>query len=125
MPTGYTYLIQESVSFDKFLMNCAKAFGACVSMRDDPSNKEIPEKFEPSDYHIQAIEKTKRKLKELVFAQYDDIKLNKKAEEEFKKEQRRINNSIKKKRGIKRKYKQMLSKVKKWQPPTPDHQKQK
>ena len=34
MPTGYTYKIGEGASFKEFVMACARAFGACVEMRD-------------------------------------------------------------------------------------------
>ena len=54
MPTGYTAEVQKGISFDKYALNCARAFGALVSMRDEPSDKEIPEKLEPSDYHFKA-----------------------------------------------------------------------
>jgi hypothetical protein len=49
MPTGYTAkLMSEGESFEKFVMRCARAFGALVEMRDEPWGAEIPERFEPS-----------------------------------------------------------------------------
>lgn len=51
MPTGYTADIKDGISFEQFVLNCAKGFGACISMRDLPSDTPIPEEFQPSSYH--------------------------------------------------------------------------
>ena len=58
MPTGYTAkLMEQGQTFPEFIMSCARAFGALIMMRDDPANAPIPEKFEPSDYHVRALKK--------------------------------------------------------------------
>lgn len=48
MPTGYTADVQSGkvTDFAEYAMNCARAFGALVLMRDDPSDADIPERFE-------------------------------------------------------------------------------
>lgn len=54
MPTGYTAAVQDGkvTTLRQFAMTCARAFGACIMMRDDPSDAEIPERFEPeTEYH--------------------------------------------------------------------------
>lgn len=54
MPTGYTQkLMENGQSFPDFVLGCARAFGACVMMRDDPQDTPIPE-FKPSDYNAKA-----------------------------------------------------------------------
>lgn len=54
MPTGYTADIKDGISFETYAMNCARAFGACVSLRDKPSGgKVIPDAFEPSDLDVE------------------------------------------------------------------------
>ena len=54
MPTGYTQKLMESgQSFPDFVLGCARAFGACVTMRDDPQDTPIPE-FKPSDFNAKA-----------------------------------------------------------------------
>jgi len=56
MPTGYTAkLVENGQSFKEFAMGCARAFGACIEMRDDPQDAPIPEEFKPSDYHAKAL----------------------------------------------------------------------
>ena len=51
MPTGYTSKIADGIGFKDFALSCARAFGACIEMRDDPSDKPIPNEFKPNDYH--------------------------------------------------------------------------
>lgn len=58
MPTGYTADVQDGkiTTLDQFAWRCARAFGACVEMRDDPQTAKIPERFEPNtDYHDKEI----------------------------------------------------------------------
>src|ERR1700759_3469611 len=59
MPTGYTYTIEQGCSFEEYVWGCARAFGACVMMRDDPADKPIPEKFEASDWNAKRLEEAK------------------------------------------------------------------
>ena len=65
MPTGYTDAIKDGITFQQFAMNCARAFGACVTMRDDPSDKPIPERFEPSAWHKERLGDAYAALSEL------------------------------------------------------------
>lgn len=66
MPTGYTEkLMSEGQSLPDFVMLCARAFGACILMRDDPLDAPIPEKFEPSDYHLKARAEAEAEVKRL------------------------------------------------------------
>lgn len=48
--TGYTYPVikGEITNFRDFALSCARAFGALITMRDDPKDKPIPEVIEPS-----------------------------------------------------------------------------
>lgn len=66
MPTGYTADISKGITFEQFILNCARAFGACVSLRDEPGGGEaIPASFEASDYHPNAIVKERAIILEL------------------------------------------------------------
>lgn len=53
MPTGYTAPVQSGEVSDlrTFAMQCARAFGALVSMRDDPKNAKIPDRLEICSWH--------------------------------------------------------------------------
>ncbi len=53
MPTGYTQAIVDNpnLSFKSFVLQCSRAFGALVTMRDDDNNAPIPDEIKPDDYH--------------------------------------------------------------------------
>jgi len=110
MPTGYTYKIGEGISFEDFVLLCARQFGACIMQRDDNANDK-PKLQKPSDHY-------EKKLKKY-------IKYKKPTKTDFKKY---VNKSIKElekdnknKTVLRKKYENMLKNVKSWQPPTSDH----
>lgn len=68
MPTGYTYPVKdgEVTTLRAFTLLCARAFGATISMRDDPMDKAIPDKFSPdTKFYDGQIEEYKKELAEL------------------------------------------------------------
>jgi len=119
MPTGYTAGIGEGISFEDFIMECAKAFGACITMRDAPKDKAIPT-FEPSIYNKERLKEAKLKLGRLKGMVQEDT--TKEARLEYEKTLRDAQEGIEKNMALKEKYRAMLSKIKAWTPPTPDHQ---
>lgn len=120
MPTGYTSEIYhgEEVSPKDFLLTCARAFGATISMREEPLNAEIPE-FEPSNYYKDALTKelseldryTNMSLKgvEMVVDTLYQNQLN-----EYKK----ISDNQKQ---LLKRYTKLLECIKEWEPPTSEH----
>jgi hypothetical protein len=64
MPTGYTSRVQNGkiTTLRDFALSCARAFGACIDMRDAPHDAPIPEKFEPHDYHEKELKKAEEQL---------------------------------------------------------------
>ena len=119
MPTGYTYNIKDGISFKEYAMNCAKAFGACITMGDEQLNKEIPDEFKPSSYHkdrIDEIQKEINELTKLTEKQIKEICLN-----EYEEEKRRKDNRIKENSNLLNKYENMLKQAKKYNPPSKDH----
>ena len=120
MPTGYTSDIKDGITFERFIMNCARGFDALITMRDDPSDAEIPTEFLPTDYHI-------NKLAELQpeFEHIKTLTVEEAAKEARDKYDEKIvynQKKIKENNNLKQKYEAMLSKAKNWQPPTSDHQ---
>lgn len=119
MPTGYTHLIQQDISFKKFVMACARNFGALVTMRDTPMDAKIPEEFEPCDYHkkeLEEIEKRLECLKKMVVKEAHE-----EAEKEYKEKLKYKEERIREYQKIRKKYLNMRTKVKQWNPPTEDH----
>lgn len=124
MPTAYTNFVadNENLTFPEFAMLCAREFGALASMRDEPLDAPVPERFEPDDFY--------RKQYEAAKAEYDDFIANPPTEEELSKEydeyvatqKEQYAEIIANKREKRERYNRMLTKVLKWQPPTPDHE---
>ena len=58
MPTGYTAGVAtgEIKDFKTYALQCARAFGACIMLRDEPMSDEIPE-FKPSDHYEKSLAK--------------------------------------------------------------------
>jgi len=119
MPTGYTRQIKDGISFQQFAMSCARAFGACIMMRDDPADKSIPEKFEPSTYNSRELNKAQKELEKINKLSIEEGK--REAITEFADEIQRRNRDIEENRKLINQYKDMLQQVEQWQPPTPDH----
>ena len=111
MPSGYTAAIANDISFKEFVMNCARAFGACIELRDSP-NKEIPERFYPSDYHLKEIERITKDIEEL--EALSEAELTKRCEEEYIESEKSRLDTIEKKNLLLEKYNKMLNKVHSW-----------
>jgi hypothetical protein len=121
MPTGYTAAISKGISFEKFTMDCARAFGALIVMRDEPADAPIPDEFQPSDYHLKELEKLYEERKKLTGMALKDGAAKKMAEEEYEKVYKYWEDSNKQRLELKNKYNEMLAKVVAWEPPTADH----
>ena len=117
MPTGYAAPVQKGeTTFNEFVMNCARAFGACITLRD--SNAPIPEEFEASNYHVKEHAEAVATLDKL-----KDIDADAKALEAYAEEMTIYNERVARMDVEKRRYSDMLQEVKDWTPPTSDHTK--
>lgn len=67
MPTGYTAPVGDGTvtEFQQFALQCARAFGALITMRDDPMDAPIPDEFTPSTHHTEQLAKATTRLAEL------------------------------------------------------------
>lgn len=120
MPTGYTADIKDGISFKTYAMNCARAFGACIELRDEPGGGEqIPEAFAPSDYHAKAAQKARDELAAvLAMSPAETERAAAKAWDAA--ETSRIT-TMQAKVAQRVAYEAMLSKVQAWTPPTEEH----
>jgi len=122
MPTGYTADVQSGkiTEFKDFAMQCARAFGALVMMRDDPSGATIPERFEPQImYYDDKIAECEARLATLKAMSPEEVRqasLDAHAKAMEKWHERRQERELHRQR-----YEAMLAKVRAWHPPTPDH----
>jgi len=120
MPTGYTAAIQHGISFERFIMDCARAFDFCVSIRDEvPGGDAIPLVFQPNLYHFHAMELLTQELKELQDMSDDEAEAAATKEWELKEWERK--KKLDEKVAMRVAYKAMLVKVEAWNPPTPEH----
>lgn len=121
MPTGYTAAIQHGITFERFIMDCARAFGACVTLRDEvPGGDAIPLVFQPNLYHFHAMELLTQELKELQDMSDDEAEAAATKEWELKEWERK--KELDEKVAMRAAYKAMLVKVEAWTPPTSEHQ---
>jgi hypothetical protein len=119
MPTGYTAAIKDGISFEKFVWSCARAFGALVTMRDDPMDAPIPQAFESSTYNAQALAKARAELTRLQAMMKREISAACAAD--YEQQMKRHGEWLTEKAQLREKYTAMLAKVQAWAPPTPDH----
>lgn len=120
MPTGYTAALYDGKdqTFPEFAMNCARAFGALVELRDSPE-AEIPDEFEPSDYHVKAMAKAEKRLAEA--KGWTDATAMQEADADYMGKLKRWQEARDEREGIKERYTAMIAEVEGWEPPTPDH----
>jgi hypothetical protein len=119
MPTGYTDYIKDGITFQQFALRCARAFGACVEMRDSDMDEPIPDEFKPSDYHTNALKEANKNL-----AKYKSMTIEKATAESkiaYARELNERNIHMEENNKQIKLYEDMLVKVKKWIPPTPEH----
>lgn len=117
MPTGYTAGVQsgEIVTLEQYAMTCARAFGALVSMRDQPLDSTIPEKLYPNPSYERLLNEaikeeeiflnsSEEELRKMYLAEHEEAMLTWKT---------RLNNS----NLHSQRYNQMLEKVVNWEVP--------
>lgn len=120
MPTGYTAPVEDGTitEFPEFAMNCARAFGALVMLRDSP-NAEIPDEFPPSTYHRDELAKAHVALAELQ-TMSDEAKAIA-AQAEYIRACGYANDYAIRVAETNGRYQAMLDQVEQWNPPTEEH----
>jgi hypothetical protein len=120
MSTGYTAeLMEKGMGFKPFVMRCARNFGALAMMRDDPMDSPIPERFEPSDYHVKVLAESKEKHGHLSgMTENEKIAFGESEKETAIKNRKEY---IKRKSEQNARLVEMHSQVLAWRIPTPDH----
>jgi hypothetical protein len=123
MPTGYTAAIKDGITFEEYALGCARAFGALVLMRDEPSDAPIPEKFEESDYHTLKLVELAAREQEILNMTAEQIESA--ALESWNKAEAHRTSRLEESRALRSKYEAMLESVDAWASPSPDHDKYK
>ena len=122
MPSGYTADLHagKEVPFPEFAMNCARAFGPLITIRDEPLDKPIPKSlFQPDSYHRDALKAAKRCLSEV--KRWSKAKAEEEAKRAHRRSLRRNRTVVREAQSRRQRYKAVLTKVKAWTPPTAGH----
>lgn len=120
MPTGYTAAIKDGISFEQFALSCARAFGACITMRDEPSDAPIPDEFQPSTWNAERLAKSLAELDAV--ESMTDADCLAAAESEYAAAMARHEERMRENESLDLAYRSMLSDVLSWSPPSPDHE---
>lgn len=120
MPTGYTAAIKDGITFEQFALNCARNFGALIMMRDEPSDAEIPEAFQPSTWNATRLVAAREALAAVEAMTDDECRTQ--AAIDHKVACDYWHKKLRENGELESKYFAMLAEVKAWTPPSPDHQ---
>lgn len=120
MPTGYTSEIYngESVSPKDYLITCARAFGATVSMREEPLSADIPE-FKPSNFYENALYTELKRLDRYLNMSLEEASVE--VENQYQNKLVQHNKEIEERKHLLKRYNDTLNGVEKWNPPTTEH----
>ena len=122
MPTGYTSSIKDGISFENFVLKCARNFGACIALRDE-SGDVLPTvdniQFKNDDYHQKELEQAKSDLLFFQNCSEEEWKnsFNKHVEDKVSYYREKISEC----EELLTQYNEMLAKVNDWIPPTEHH----
>jgi hypothetical protein len=121
MPTGYTGKLHEGEpqTFEEFALSCARAFGALITMRDDPSDAPIPEKFEPDSYYLEALDRNRTELRTV--SSLSEAACEARAQTEYEDDIAARAKRLGEMAVIRERYEAMLARVRAWTPPTSEH----
>jgi hypothetical protein len=121
MPTGYTADVQSGkvTDFQTFALQCVRAFGALVMMRDAPSDAPIPEEFKPSDYSAKALQDATSELERLRLMTPSDVE--RAAAAAYDEALTRWAARRKERVQVRQRYEAMIAQVQAWDPPSQDH----
>ncbi len=123
MPTGYTAYVQDGTitEFRDFALLCARAMGACVTLRDEPFDAPLPERMEPdTTYHDEKLAKAKARLAEVRAMTDADAVLG--ALKDYEDAMRRHHEREATRILHQARYEAMQRAVKEWKPPTEEHE---
>lgn len=120
MPTGYTADIAKGITFEQYALGCARAFGALVMMRDDPSDAPIPERFEPSSYNKDGAIKAELEIARLEKLTPSEADMA--AAESMREQVAAYRRRLEEKTDLRNKYNEILAKAVQFKSPTPDHE---
>ncbi len=121
MATGYTADVQSGKikTFSNFAIQCARAMGALITMRDERLGAPIPDELTPSTYHREALQEAQQELERL--RTMTDAEIRRLWNQEREGVEQRNEKYRMESEQYRQRYEAMLAKVKAWNPPTHEH----
>lgn len=121
MPSSYTAPIYdgEPITFEVFVLRCARGMGACVTIRDEPLDVPPPEAFAPDPYYSRAVEKAEAEWRRL--SALSPAELHEEIDAKYSADLGEYIAGAARAAEIRARYSAMLTQVEAWDPPTPDH----
>lgn len=124
MPTGYTQGIYDGSykTFDEFALDCARGFGFCISLRDEPLNGEVPQ-LEENPYYETRFQEADEELKDWLALTDEELQEKKNYYDGLR--QKEYEESLKKTKALRERYDTFLDKAQRFVPPTTEHERHK
>lgn len=122
MPTGYTAAVQDGkiTTLQQFALQCARAFGALIYMRDDNMDAPIPEILpRGGEYRRERVLEDLARLAEL--ERLSPIEAQRRCQAHNLREIQAWADYCDRNGIHAARYKTMIAQVEAWSPPTPDH----
>lgn len=121
MPSGYTEGVSSGkiTDFREYALMCARAFGACVMLRDEPLSSEIPE-FTDDAHYRDSLESARSKLATFLAATEEELRAQHQSEQE--ENEKAAQESRNRERQIRERYEAMLVQARAYRPPTSEHE---
>lgn len=120
MPTGYTAGVANGTitDFTEYALQCARNFGACVTLRDDPISSEIPE-FTPSEWNAEKLAEAEAELSR--FLAMTELERRELHAKEHAKNIEYAERQILEKQAERTRYEAMLEKAREFKSPSTEH----
>lgn len=121
MATFYTAAVQSGdvTDFAAFAMQCARAMGVAITLRDEPAGVQLPDSFAVDDYYVKAEEDARADLDAAMAMTLEEA--TEECERSYRKACEYWAERAKENVAQRTHYEAMLAKVLAWNPPTPDH----
>ena len=115
MPTGYTAGVYDGdvTELRDFAMRLARGMGALITMRDDPHDAPIPEKFEPSNWYADKLDVARSKHAKLTAMTEDECEAE--AEVFYLAKCEGEASRAEKAKSVRARYQAMIAKVEAWE----------
>lgn len=119
MPSAYTQALHDGEqSFAEFALDCSRAFGALIDLKDEPEAP-IPDEFRPSDYHERELAAAMARLR--IVSTWTEESATFEADRAYERELSAHVREREQRVAIRARYEDMLRDARAWQPPTEEH----